>query len=273
MKKLLMLLFLFLGSIPVFAQDETLLAGNLSGIEQSGIFVKSDSIGASSLANLLIYAKESEDLNHQTPLLRQSSNRTDLFGTDVENRARQPEKPPISDGKVIGEILAGGAGGIAFGFGGAIIGYGLEKDLTGCEPGGWLDFCGFIGAFIGGSTGIILGSSLGVYAVGNNGNETGSFLATWGGSLGGGIVGFLAWMPVLRADFPDENTALLLLPVATAIGATIGAMIGFNMTRRYKSPPAVGSALINFSEGQTSLAVPTLSFRPAPYVDLVQVRF
>ena len=96
--------------------------------------------------------------------------------------------------------------------------------------------------------GWLVGVPVGVYLVGNTGNETGSFLATLGGSF---ILG------------------------------PIGAAIGFNMTRRYKSLPASGNALINFREGQMGLAVPTISFYPDRYargaftqrVDLVKVRF
>jgi hypothetical protein len=56
-----------------------------------------------------------------------------------------------------------------------------------------------------------IGSSVGVYLVGNVEDETGLFLATLAGSILG--------------------TPFLL------VGSPISATIGFNMTRRYKSPP------------------------------------
>ncbi|MBI1924985.1 hypothetical protein HYR99_12150 [Candidatus Poribacteria bacterium] len=248
MKTQLMLLFLFLGSIAVPAQAETRLEGNLSGIEQSGIFVKSDSIDASLPVNHLLYTKGSGDLNRvqafQAPLFSQLSDQIYLLKvTDAEIlRAQKDEKPPQNGVRIGGEILAGGAGGIILGCGGAFIGYGLEILIV-CEPVDDLGLCGLRGFIIGGSIGYLLGSSIGVYVVGNSGNETGSFWATLAGSILG-------------------------LPLAP-----ISATIGFNLTRRYKSPPASGTALINFSEGQMSLAVPTLSFRPDPYVDLMKVRF
>ena len=86
--------------------------------------------------------------------------------------------------------------------------------------------------------------------VGTGGDETGSFLAT----LAGSVLGL----------------------------GPIGATIGFNLTRRYELPPTESdTALINLSDGQVSLAVPRVYFRPDPFggrgltqrVALVRVRF
>ena len=57
----------------------------------------------------------------------------------------------------------------------------------------------------------------------------------------------------------------------------VGATIGFNLTRRYKSPPE--TALINIREGQMELAIPTIYSQAdffdgmTPRVDLVKVKF
>ena len=122
----------------------------------------------------------------QAPLSPQLSNRTELFA-DVENKAQRGEKPPLSGGRITGEILVGGVGGIVGGLGGGFIGAGVAREGYPNE---------LVGFIIGGSIGYTLGSSIGVYLVGNTGGETGSFLATLGGSLLGfglGLAGFIVF--------------------------------------------------------------------------------
>ena len=154
-----------------------------------------------------------------------------------------PVKPPLRSGRVIGEILAGTGVGIV----GGITGYGLGRIIAG-EP-EYGDDIGVYLVYLGmASVGYFLGVPAGVYLVGNNGNETGSFGAAFFGNL---------------------------------LFGPIGATIGFNMTRRYKLPPVYENALINFSDGQMSLAVPTISFDSDRYargsftqrVDLVKMGF
>ncbi len=139
--------------------------------------------------------------------------------------------------------------GVALGIVGVYVGAGLELELTDSKN----EFSGFGGAIIGALIGYTLGSATGVYLVGNIGDGTGSFLAT----LGGSILGVLGY----------------------GVGSPIGAAIGFNLTRRYKSPPASGNALINFRDGQIGLAVPTIYSQPNSFgeithkVDVVNMRF
>jgi len=102
------------------------------------------------------------------------------------------DKPPFHGGRIIGEIFIGGLAGMIMGLGGLFIA--AETNGSTSED-SWMS-----GMFVG----WIIGSSIGVYLVGNSDDETGSFLATL---LGG----------------------TLFLPIAP-----IGATIGFNMTRRYK---------------------------------------
>ena len=72
-----------------------------------------------------------------------------------------------------------------------------------------------------------------------------------------------------------------ILLIGSSFFPTIGGAVGFNMTRRYKTPPASETALINFRDGQTSFAFPKVYFRPNPFdrgdliktIDLVKVRF
>jgi len=185
----------------------------------------------------------------QAPLSPQLSNRTELFA-DVENKAQRGEKPPLSGGRITGEILVGGVGGIVGGLGGGFIGAGVAGE-------GYPDE--LVGGIIGGSIGYTLGSSIGVYLVGNIGNETGDFLAT----LGGGILGGLAGIFAITAIIKDYNVVVLSnfywSWAVVLVGPPIGATIGFNLTRRYKSPPA--------SDSQMSPAALPI------YFNLVRVRF
>ena len=127
-------------------------------------------------------------------------------------------KPPLSVGRIVGEILAGGVGGVVVGFVGLVVGinYAMHYLPMGkCNP--VVDYAIRIGS--------VLGSTIGVYVVGNIGNGTGSFLATLGGSILGGLVGWSA----LVLGQPLVGLSALVL------GQPIGATLGFNLTRKYKS--------------------------------------
>lgn len=209
-----------------------------------------------------------------------------LASTNVESKRQQYEKPPLSVGRFAGEILAGGALGtvlsILGGKTGFEIGDALSEDpsprrgfiipiLTDAEIAGLL---------VGLSVGWMLGNTTGVYAVGASGNVTGSFLATLGGSILGGLAGvvIIGGTGDTLSDYLPGDAIVTLLFAAPAIGA----VIGFNVTRRYESPPAESEvALINFRDGQMNLAVPRVRFLPDSFgrgglcqnVDLLRVRF
>ena len=61
----------------------------------------------------------------------------------------------------------------------------------------------------------------------------------------------------------------------------LGSVLGFNITRRYKTPSKSETVLINFRNGQTSFAVPKVYFRPNPFdwgdliknINLVRLEF
>lgn len=184
----------------------------------------------------------------QAPLSPQLSNRTELFA-DVENKAQRGEKPPLSGGRITGEILVGGVGGIVGGLGGGFIGAGVAGEGYPEE---------LVGGIIGGSIGYTLGCSIGVYLVGNIGNETGDFLATLGGGILGGLAGIFAITAIIK-DLENGAVRLVVRVAVALVGPPIGATIGFNLTRRYKSPPA--------SDSQMSPAAPPI------YFNLVRVRF
>jgi hypothetical protein len=209
------------------------------------------------------------------PLL---SNRTRPL-TDVESGGQKREKPPVSEDRIAVEIIGAAAVGTILGITGGYIG---GKLYEGCS--GFL--CEFDGILIGWSIGYPLGSAIGVYIAGNTGNEIGSFPSTLLGSILGqlGGLGGVAIAIALAGEGEGEGEGELAVGLGGVlffVGSPIGATIGFNLTRRYKSPPSSETALINFRDGQMRLEVPQISFYPDRYargtftqrVDLVKVRF
>ena len=192
---------------------------------------------------------------HRLPQTESSVKR---YGRIIEpfEEIQMGEKPPLSVVRIAGEISAGSVLGLSIFI---PIAYAIEFD------GEWDDkLAGPLFAWW------TFGNAIGVYLVGNIGDETGQFKASFGGSILGLVVGsvFLA---------VDEGLGYHTMVFCTPIGA----VIGFNMTRRYKSPPASETALFNFRDGQTSFDFPKIYFRPNPFnkgdliqtVDLVKVRF
>lgn len=238
MKKLIIFLIPLIVSIPAFAQDESLLAENFSLIKDSGDNIQSFfNLDIESADNYLF---DTEKKGHskqyqsfQTPGFQQFSERTHLLRiTSIEKRKQAWEKPPLRGRRILGEILAGGALGYALGYGGAEL------------------FAGGLGAVLGGSLGASIGSALGVYIIGSIGDETGSFGATFRGSiLGMGLV----WAAILF------RTPLAYMSI---VAPPILACIGFNNTRRYKFSSSLGRALLNFKEGQMTLGIPKVYFQP-----------
>lgn len=173
--------------------------------------------------------------------------------------------PPLNMGRIAGEILGGA-------FGGAVVAYGLLN-----REGTKEDALGAASAIIMGST---IGSVLGVYLVGNLGNETGSL----GKTVQGSILGLLGSMGLLILIPISDNDRFLAIanPLFLVMSQSIAATVGFNTGRRYKTPSAaVETGLINLNDGQMSLASPLIYMRPNPFitgnwvptVDLVRVTF
>ena len=175
-----------------------------------------------------------------------------LFQLGIQRNAAflKYEKPPLSGARIASEILGSVGGEIL----GGIVGVYIGARIAGREGAGWV-------------VGSTIGTATMVYLVGNIGNQTGSFWATLIGSILGVGVEVIA----------SENIILLMASIAVP---PIFTTIGFNLTRRYKSPPASETALINFSEGQMRLAIPTMYSQPNSFggtltrrVDFVKVRF
>jgi len=156
---------------------------------------------------------------------------------NVENKKQIHLKPPLSVGRIAGEILAG----LALGFVLLLVVY-----VTGIRliigKGG---ITGSIGQLHGLLFVVIFtmvfsplygfGSAVGVYLLGSRGNETGSFLL----ALAGGFVGALVvLLPSFSLFFSGKvivhlGPLLLLLLIPPGV-----ATLGFNLIRRYKEQPS-----------------------------------
>jgi len=116
-------------------------------------------------------------------------------------------------------------------------------------------------------------SSFGVHSIGTTDTETGSFGVTLLGALLGWVVGIGADTALNKSG--QDLTGYLLMFACPPVGAALG----FNMSRRYKTPAE--TALFNFKDKRMNLAVPQISLRPNPFrendlmlnVDLVKVSF
>jgi hypothetical protein len=148
--------------------------------------------------------------------------------------------PPPAAGRILGEVLLGmvvGAGGALVG---GLIGNAacIGSDSGDCDP-----------SLIGGAyIGYVATIPLGTAPAGRSGGQTGSLGATYLGVAAGGVGGLL----MLASG--RENIAILGMVLAPPLGA----MVGFNATRRYKprQVPVVG-ALISWSAGAgASIGVP-----------------
>ena len=198
-------------------------------------------------------------------IIKQYGNRIDQFEEiQLESKEKKVEKPPLNGLRIQKEIICGAGGGFAIGLfiGGAAILIARYNDGISLFPV---------------NIGYTLGSAFGVYKVGNTSNETGSFLATLGGSTTGLILGMVIGSAIKTQSCYFWDAVLLTNIVASPLCATVA----FNMTRRYKTPSASETAFINFRDGQTSFAFPKAYFQPNPFarsdliqtIDLVRVRF
>jgi hypothetical protein len=145
----------------------------------------------------------------------------------------QEARPPLSGGRVAGEAFAGAYAGI----GGFIIGRYIGErtsDVVGVRREDTRRRVGF-------ATGVViagLATAGTVYAIGNIGDETGDFDATF---LGAGV-GFAGAMVLARmtlgpAERPREGMSTAARWAAANVIAflpSIGATIGFNSTRRVR---------------------------------------
>src|SRR5262245_29259692 len=154
--------------------------------------------------------------------------------------------PPLSGGRLAGELVLGAAAGLAGGFAGGMIGYEFQKgSCTGEE------WCGLGGFIVGGYLGATLAPPVAVYLVGASGDQTGSPAATAIGALLGGGLGLAAGVGAGRAN------GWLGFTIAMA-GPVVGSMVGFNLTRRYRDagPAPVPGSLVRVDGGRVAIGVP-----------------
>lgn len=151
----------------------------------------------------------------------------------VEEGKQNRRKPPVSLVRIACEILAG----MATGFAAAVpVTYAVGASIPeGC-------FGGIIAlAYMSFSAPPVygLGSSLGVYLVGSRGGQTGSFLLTLGCAFLGGLV----MLPMFLFAYLESDMFVgvekIGLWAIVLLAAPIMAMLGFNLTRRYKEPPSL----------------------------------
>jgi hypothetical protein len=172
--------------------------------------------------------------------------------TASAERAARPSKLQLA-----GEFAAGVGGGFAGGAATFYIGsLFVSGDLSETDVYGLALPAIFIG--------YPLGSAVGVYLVGSLGEGSGSFKTTAAGAIGGGIVGSLF--------------GLLGFPPAYIVSPPLGAMIGFNKSRREM---VFSSALIRIDDDHTKVGFPAVYCRPSSEdrrvvlysVDVVRVVF
>jgi len=181
---------------------------------------------------------------------------------------------PAKPLKVVGEFLSGGAGAVLGGAIGGGIGYYITKQERG--DGAVLDFSGLEGAGIGYLIASPFACALGVYIIGNIGEDKGSYPATLGGSIVGTLLGLGIISSMVKGEGPDEPAvpAFVLFTVAQAAGATAG----FNLFRKKKVEASSG-AMLSLNNGKLSLTFPqvnlsTDSKRSSSYkVNLFQAKF
>jgi len=157
--------------------------------------------------------------------------------------------PPLSFYRIAGECVGGFVVG-AVGAYGLIILYsmGADKNIWGGDIGV---------SIIISDIGWILGNELGVYIVGNIGNETGSLLKTiiYGTAISIGVQAISMGFYYLSMEEGQSNI-YTLYESAMMLGPTIGAIIGFNITRKYKKQPGIDDGLINLNNKKICFNVP-----------------
>ena len=193
-----------------------------------------------------------------------SSNSPDKNDQDFENPRKHepymqddPQKPPPRIGT---EMLGGLVGGVIGAGVGAVVFSGFTEDDA-----GWIDVRA-MAAWAGAIIMYPLGSAIGVYAVGANETETGSFPMTLVASYGFGLGLGLSSLAVGAVNDDPGIAGVILI-----VGAPVGATLGFNGTRRYRSPPSE-NGFINIEDGHVRVGLPDLGFRSDRYDDGVLVQ-
>lgn len=150
-----------------------------------------------------------------------------ILGFTVTGYAQEGAKPPLSEGRIAGEFFVGVVGGTVVGIIPAILFYTCYPINRANDGEEWRLF-GIALVYL--PIGYAIGSAIGVYLVGNRGNQTGSFTYTLVGAS-------LAGIGCLAAAFLSNSFGFI--PVIL-IAAPAVATIVFNWMRRYKTDTGLG---------------------------------
>lgn len=142
-------------------------------------------------------------------------------------------KPSLDAARVAGELLAGSYAGVAGYFLGSwISGFGADA-LAGASEGTKEQI-----TFVGGVLGAGVATAAAVSAVGNIGDQTGSYPAALAGTAAGVGVGLLLNQVLYgHARLPREEESSRMRWIEASLEAmlpSIGATIAFNSTRKFK---------------------------------------
>jgi hypothetical protein len=147
--------------------------------------------------------------------------------------AAQQARPPLSAGRVAGELVAGTYVGIGGYFVGRFAGERMA-DILGAERDATIRTVGLTsGVLVAG-----LATAGTVYGIGNIDNQTGEFSATYLGTGVGFVAGWaLSRMMLGPQERPREGmstAARWAVANVIALLPSIGATVGFNSSRRFK---------------------------------------
>ncbi|MFC1554891.1 hypothetical protein ACFL7D_09670 [candidate division KSB1 bacterium] len=176
----------------------------------------------------------------------------------AESNIKQSDsKPPLRTGKLTGQALWGNLLGLS---GGVILQNVFDKELE-FEDKNIVELLPFY-------TGALLTSSITVFKTGIADDTNGEFKKTLIGSL----IGILPFVIL-----SETNEGFIY---NASLGSTIGAIIGFNMSRSYK-PGYPKGALPTYNKGKTNISAFSFNMRLnpndgrslMPNVDLLRIRF
>jgi hypothetical protein len=155
----------------------------------------------------------------------------DESNTAVDKKQKR-QNPPRSLGRIAGEILAGAAVGFVMAYGVALvtaIPFVKESCFGPVEA-----MAVFVLAF---PVVYVLATAGSVYFVGRIGDQTGSFLATFGGVfLGVPVIVLLCLYIDMAGDMMLGTVKIVLWTLVFLAPATM-ATLCFNLTRKYKQSP------------------------------------
>jgi len=152
---------------------------------------------------------------------------------NIQNEKQAHQKPPRNLGRIACEILTGAATAAALAYSSLyVVGYGAKSAGWG---GGQMDGLAVLAIlFYVVPPVYVVGCAVGVYFIGRRGNETGSLLATLGGSLLGLFVMAILYFYVKAAEDMMIGIEKIVLWPLVFLAAPIFATLGFNLTRKYR---------------------------------------